>query len=251
MVVKATYIDENTGATKVRTITNYTFSPENFTTTGQQQVTISYTHDGVTKTAQVTVNVSAPAEYTISVTNTNGTYTGDTIIIQKQTASVTLIADSNYKLPATITVTGAEYEYNRSTGVITLSNPTSNVEITAECTAGEYFAIVLNGDKNWAFNTSGEPNGNGFYNCYLIDSTIVPAKNLVDLNGVYGSDVSCSDSRFVMVNEQRTETNKLGLGYFGNDPSLYFRFDSSIATSVEEFKAWLAENPVAVYIQKI
>ena len=63
-------------------------------------------------------------------------------------------------------------------------------------------------------------------------------------------DIRCSDSRFVMVNEARTDTDCLGLGYFAQDPSIYFRFDSSIATSVEGFKAWLAENPITVYIKK-
>lgn len=409
MVVKATYIDENTGATKVRTITDYTFSPENFTTTGQQQVTISYTHEGITKTAEVSVNVSAPAEYTISVTNTNGTFTGDPKIIQNQTASVTLVANSNYKLPATITVTGADYEYNRLTGVVTLSNPTGNVTITAECaqevyftistnithgsytgdtsvkegesasvtltanseyklpttitvtgasynydsstgvvtltnltgnvtitaecieisaytittnvkngsstgdvkivngstatislaadenyslpavitvtgadyeynksagtitlsnatnnveiTVGcfnpdEYHEVVFDGDENWKFNTDKDCNEYGIYNCYLIDSSIVPAKSTVAeyatdrTNCKYGY-ITCSDTRFGTDILPREDATELGVGYYFNDPSIYFRFDSSIATTVEGFKAFLAANPVAVYIQKV
>ena len=72
--------------------------------------------------------------YTITVTITNGTATGDNHILFDD-ATVTIAANSTYVLPTEITVTGATYEYNSTTGVVTLSNPTANVTITAECTA--------------------------------------------------------------------------------------------------------------------
>lgn len=45
--------------------------------------------------------------------------------------SITLTAGSGYSLPASITVTGCTYSYDSITGVVTLSNATSDVTITA------------------------------------------------------------------------------------------------------------------------
>lgn len=53
MIVKATY---DSGA--VKQVYDYTYSPKTFTSVGNQIVTISYTENGVTKTATVTVSVS-------------------------------------------------------------------------------------------------------------------------------------------------------------------------------------------------
>lgn len=72
--------------------------------------------------------------YTITATITNGTATGDDHILFDD-ATVTITANATYVLPSAITVTGATYDYNSTTGVITLSDPTENVTITAECTA--------------------------------------------------------------------------------------------------------------------
>ena len=71
--------------------------------------------------------------YTITNTLTNLTASGDTTITS--TATVTLSAATGYRVPANITVSGADYTYDDYTdvtkGVITLSNPTGNVTITA------------------------------------------------------------------------------------------------------------------------
>lgn len=69
--------------------------------------------------------------YSITVNTTNLTYSGDNTIDENGTATVTLTASSGYALPSSITVSGASYTYNSSTGVISLSNPTGNVTITA------------------------------------------------------------------------------------------------------------------------
>lgn len=71
--------------------------------------------------------------YTITSTITNGTYTGDTEITN--TASVTISANTGYSLPSTISVSGATYTYDSSTGVVSLSSPTGNVTISATCVA--------------------------------------------------------------------------------------------------------------------
>lgn len=75
-----------------------------------------------------------PAEtYTITTNVTNGTYSGSATITWTGTESVTISANTGYELPETITVIGASYTYNSSTGVISLYNATGNVTISAEC----------------------------------------------------------------------------------------------------------------------
>ena len=71
--------------------------------------------------------------YDITTTVTNGTYSGDTTITD--TATITITADSGYKLPDTVTVTGASHTWNKETGTLTLSNPTGAVTVSAVCEA--------------------------------------------------------------------------------------------------------------------
>lgn len=81
-----------------------------------------------------------------SITNilTNLTATGDSTITD--TATVTLAASTGYALPMTITVANADYSYDYVTGVISLSNPTADVTITATgLTQQERFNAVANG----------------------------------------------------------------------------------------------------------
>lgn len=78
-----------------------------------------------------------------------------------------------------------------------------------------------------------------------------PANQVVQAAGIAGYGViSCSDSRFGFSQGSRTDTNQLEVGYFMTDPSIYFRFDSSIATCVDEFKLWLSENPELFILNK-
>ena len=88
--------------------------------------------------------------YNVATTITNGTATGAQTIAKNGTASVTLAANTGYNLPASITVVGASYTYDNTTGVITLSNPTANVTITAVCTAITYPIVnsVTNGSAS-------------------------------------------------------------------------------------------------------
>lgn len=69
--------------------------------------------------------------YNITTTLTNLTASGDSTIDSDGTATVTLSANSGYTLPSSITVTNAQYTYDRSTGVISLSNATADVTISA------------------------------------------------------------------------------------------------------------------------
>ena len=71
-------------------------------------------------------------KYTITTRLVHLSAIGDTEITHN--ATVTLIADTNFQLPITITVTNADYTYDKITGIINLSNPKNNVVITAYAT---------------------------------------------------------------------------------------------------------------------
>lgn len=71
--------------------------------------------------------------YTITATITNGSASGDETILFD--AEVTITPSSGYTLPETVVVEGADSEYDPTTGVITLTNATTNVTITATCPA--------------------------------------------------------------------------------------------------------------------
>ena len=71
--------------------------------------------------------------YSISASVTNGTYSGKTQMLDNQTASITITPNSGYALPSSVTVSGATYSYDGSTGIVALSVPTGNVTISATC----------------------------------------------------------------------------------------------------------------------
>lgn len=84
--------------------------------------------------------INALEAYPIDLTITNGTYTGSPYVLGTQT--ITITPATGYEAPASITVngvtgtsgsTGVTWSY--SNGVITLSNATDVVEISAECPA--------------------------------------------------------------------------------------------------------------------
>lgn len=72
----------------------------------------------------------APTVYNITNSLTNCTASGASTIVEDGTAAVTVTANSGYDLPDAITVSGASYTWDKSTGTVVLSNPTGNVTIT-------------------------------------------------------------------------------------------------------------------------
>lgn len=83
--------------------------------------------------------------YSITTTVTNGTYSGDTTITDNGgVASVTIAPTGDYKLPASVSVSGADHTYNASTGDISLSNATGNVTISAAMVALTEYSITVN-----------------------------------------------------------------------------------------------------------
>ncbi|GEM_PF-403298 len=330
MKVSASLTGDTTGNTKNENVYSYTVSQTTpFTSAGQKTITVSYTHGSVTKTADIYVTVVEPSTFDVTINNTHGTNTTLATITQGQEEEITITPDNGYDLPDSVTVTGATYSYDSTTGKITLSEPTGNVTVTISCVAlvertitvtvtngsysgastftktadititpssgrelptnisvtgatytwnkttgvislskptadvvisvscpvesnDSYIVVELNGTENWAFNNDNEPNKQGFYNCYLIDSAIVPANASLSLATGIPTYAYCSWGTDWMLNDSTpsTGTSSKCFGYYAADPSIYFRFDSSIATSVETFKQYLAAHPVTLYFLK-
>lgn len=79
--------------------------------------------------------ISSIVTYSITKALSNCTASGATTINKGSTATVTLTANSGYQLPDSITVSGASYTWNKSSGQIVLSNPTGDVAITVTAEA--------------------------------------------------------------------------------------------------------------------
>ena len=86
--------------------------------------------------------VCAAITYSILKAVTNGSASGDNSIAYGGTASVVLAASSGYILPSSISVSGASYTYDSTTGVVSLSAPTGNVSITAVCEAAQPAGLI-------------------------------------------------------------------------------------------------------------
>ena len=102
-------------------------------------------------TNNVTISAACYKNYTISTSVTNGTYSGGNTIKSTGTATITIVPSSGYALPASVSVSGATYSYNSTTGVISLSSATGNVSINAICeaTVSSYNVTVIN---NYHYN---------------------------------------------------------------------------------------------------
>lgn len=93
-------------------------------------------------TGAVAAGVVAVAKsYAITATVTNGTATGANVIHTGETVAMTIAADSGYKLPDTVTVTGASQTWNKDTGTLTLTNPTGAVTVSAVCAAAVTYPV--------------------------------------------------------------------------------------------------------------
>lgn len=94
--------------------------------------TLQEINNNITLTAQWTVN-----SYQTTTTFTNVSMTGEEPLNQfpstlqyGSSLNRTFEADPGYRLPETITVTGAEYTWNPSTGVLSITNVTGEVSVT-------------------------------------------------------------------------------------------------------------------------
>ena len=103
----------------------------------------------------------APTVYSITNKMTNCTASGVSTIVEEGTASVTISANSGYELPDAITVSGASYTWDKSTGTVVLSNPTSNVTVTVVAVASKpkytnQIPLSITSSKTEYVGTNGE-----------------------------------------------------------------------------------------------
>lgn len=109
--------------------------------------------NGVISLSNATGNVTISAtmdpltEYSITVNKTNGSYTGASTIKESRTASLTFTPDSGWGQPADVSVSGADKSWNRTSGVLTLSNPTGNVTVTYDAAENELTSITLSANS--------------------------------------------------------------------------------------------------------
>lgn len=133
------------------------------------------------------------------------------------------------------------------------TNPVRQIVVTENINLIAYFVavpqgyglITFNGTENWQFNADNEPNAYGIYNCYLLNPNVV--NPLLAASGF--AEATCditSLNRNIPTSEKRGNSQSMGFGYFSGDPSVFFRFNSAIASSVETFKAYLAENNITI-----
>lgn len=73
--------------------------------------------------------------YNIVSTIENGSITGPNMMSDRGTTTLTIIPSSGYSIPSDITVIGADYTYDSSTGTIIMLSPYSEISIIATCIA--------------------------------------------------------------------------------------------------------------------
>jgi hypothetical protein len=117
--------------------------------------------DTITASSVITVDEPIGAAYNIVTSLTNCTANGASTIVEEETASVTISANSGYELPDTITVSGANYTWDKYTGTVVLSNPTGNVTVTvvAVVVKPKYtnqIPLSINSDGTQYVGTNGE-----------------------------------------------------------------------------------------------
>lgn len=81
---------------------------------------------------------------TTSLTGCKADSTNPKTINKGGTASLIFTANEGYQLPASVTVSGATYTWEQSTGKLVLSNPTANVSITITATQLPQLATPTN-----------------------------------------------------------------------------------------------------------
>ena len=114
--------------------------------------TLKYENANGTYTEIGDLVVSSIVDYAIITTLENCTSSGATSVRGNGSATVTITAKSGYALPDSITVSGASYTWNKTTGNIVLSNPTSDVYITvtAEKTITNFIEYNADNTTDWS-----------------------------------------------------------------------------------------------------
>lgn len=106
------------------TWTNEAYKTVDFGTTAQTVGKIFYNWFTANAVEIIKYNITA------NLTNITADTNNVTTIEEGSTATLKYTANTGYKLPDTITVTGATYTWDKATGTVSISNPTANVNIT-------------------------------------------------------------------------------------------------------------------------
>lgn len=111
-----------------------------------------------TSDVSITVVGVELATYTVEFKGSNYTHTELLSIQEYGSEDITLTANAHFDLPDSVSVDGATHDYTKSTGKLTISNPTSNVEITVNPVARERYTISVVGDGEYSnkFSYSGD-----------------------------------------------------------------------------------------------
>lgn len=130
------------------------------TTTTATYATIDYsvgTHTmAVAATSTTKVDSDRSAAVTVvcrginlTLSNVTGASSNPTKMFEGTTETLTFTANSGYTLPDAVSITGATVSWNKDTGTLTLSNPTSNITgtITGVATQTGYTVTVYNGNE--------------------------------------------------------------------------------------------------------
>lgn len=146
-------------------------------------------------------NIGAAAvSYAIDTIVTNGTYTGADTVSCINSATITFTANVNYNLPDDVVVTGADSSWNKSTGILTITNPTRDVTVTCDC------VHILTG-TTWKLNK------NPYITCS--DPNIPHSFSM----------------RFISNNEEFSNLSAYYIGGAGNHSYDYYALDYSTADS--------------------
>lgn len=155
-----------------------------------------------------------PAEYTITVNATNcvGSSSNPTTITEGLSVSLVFTVSNGYELPDSVTVSGAEYTWNKSTGTLALSNPTANVTITI---AGVEIVLPYINQLPISIDTNGNIyNGKGYKENFKLGSTAGEEQGAsgINISGFmpigYGTDGTARDEQVVRIdNAELSPTN--------------------------------------------
>ena len=157
----------NTGTAKI-VITpsnhwgNTYFPPQSVTVTNA-----TYSYDsttGVIILSQPTGNVNIVAEceqgYLITMDVNGGTYSssnahiynGEYFIYTNGVANITITPNTGYDLPSSIALSGSDYSYDSTTGVIDLFDPYSGIAILVECESNEKPYLTFESDGSFTLS---------------------------------------------------------------------------------------------------
>lgn len=133
--------------------------------------------------------VGGVVEYAITanLTNCTGASGNATVIEENGTVTLTFTANDDNALPENVTVSGAGYTWDATTGKLVLSNPTADVVITIVATKSGYTNIIdtVGYTDGVRLSSSGSTSAmDGYTTTGMIDISAYEAPVIIRTNGV-------------------------------------------------------------------